>query len=80
MINDAINLEIHFESLIKTVRKLNLDDKYKLSALLEKQIAEVEEKIWEQDSNVKNEIKEARQAYRNGDCITVDDYIAHGHK
>jgi hypothetical protein len=48
----------------------------RLWELLEEQIAQAEEEAWEQDPTVQAEIREARAAYRSGDYVIIDEYIA----
>ncbi len=71
-----VRLSIPFESLVKSVRGLGLKEKRLLWELLNEQMSRVEEDLWEQDAVVRSEIREARAAYRAGDYVTIDEYIA----
>jgi len=51
-------------------------DKFRLWELLDEQMADVEEEMWDEDPAVQAEIREARAAYQAGDYITIDEYIA----
>lgn len=76
MAHGTVKLAIPITSLLDTVAELSLKDKRRLLAMLEEQIAQTEEERWDQDPKVQAEIREARDAYRAGDCVTVDEYIA----
>jgi len=47
--------------------------------LLDEQLAQAEEQAWEQDTTVEAEMREARAAYRAGDYMTIDQYVAQRH-
>ena len=72
----AVRLSIPFESLVKSVRELGLKEKRLLWELLDEQMAQIEEDLWERDPAVRSEIQEARAAYQAGDYVTIDEYIA----
>ena len=72
----AVRLSIPFESLVKSVRELGLKEKRLLWELLDEQMAQIEEDLWERDTAVRPEIQEARAAYQAGDYVTIDEYIA----
>jgi len=76
MTHNTIKLSIPFESLVGAISNLSLEDKVTLSQLLEEQLAQSEEEIWEQDPTVRSEIEEARAAYQAGDYLTIEDYAA----
>jgi hypothetical protein len=76
MAQESVRLLIPFESLVDSVTGLSLRDKLRLWELLDEQIAQAEEKVWEQDPTVQAEIREARAAYQAGDYVTIDEYIA----
>jgi hypothetical protein len=76
MARKPVQMSIPFESLLAAVAHLSLEDKQTLFQLLNEEMAQVEEEVWEQDSSVASEIQEARAAYRAGDYVTIDEYIA----
>lgn len=76
MSQENVKLFIPFKSLIESVSELNLDEKRRLWELLEKQIAQADEDLLEQDPKVRSEIEEARAAYKAKDYVTIDEYIA----
>jgi len=69
-------VKIPFDSLVDSVTKLHLRDKFRLWELLDEQMADVEEELWDEDPAVQAEIREARDAYQAGDYATIDKYIA----
>ena len=76
MTQESVELLIPFESLVKSITKLRMRDKFRLWELLDEQMAYNEEKAWEEDPSVQAEIQEARAAYQAGDYVTIDEYIA----
>ncbi|MBC2694332.1 MAG: hypothetical protein HF982_03455 [Desulfobacteraceae bacterium] len=76
MTQESVELLIPFESLVKSITKLRMKDKFRLWELLDEEMAHAEEKIWEKDPIVQAEIQEARNAYQVGDYVTIDEYIA----
>ena len=76
MAPESVELSIPFESLVDSVTKLHLRDKFRLWELLDEQMADAEEGAWDEDSAVQAEIREARDAYQAGDCVTTDEHIA----
>ncbi len=76
MAPESVELSIPFDSLVDSVTKLHLRDKFRLWELLDEQMADVEEDAWDEDPAVQAEIREARAAYQAGDYVTIDEYIA----
>jgi len=76
MAPESVELSIPSESLVDSVTKLHLRDKFRLWELLDEQMADAEEGAWDEDSAVQAEIREARDAYQAGDYVTIDEYIA----
>jgi hypothetical protein len=60
---------IPFEALVKSVVELRPEDKRRLWELLNEEIAQSEEEVWEQGQTVQAQIWEARAAYQTGDDI-----------
>jgi len=73
---EIVELSIPFESLIECIEKLNMQEKIRLWEMLNEQLSQVEEELLEQDSIIKAEIQEARNAYQAGDYITIDEYVS----
>ena len=76
MTQESVELLIPFESLVKSITKLRMRDKFRLWELLDEQMPYTDEKAWEEDPSVQAEIREARAAYQAGDYVTIDEYIA----
>ncbi len=76
MSHTTVKLLIPFESLVDSISKLSPREKLRLWELLDEQITRAEEELWEQDSTVQAEIREARAAYQSGDYVTIDEYLA----
>lgn len=76
MSQENIQVMIPFQVLVDFVSGLNLKDKRRLWELLDEELAQAEERLWEQDSTSQAEIQEARAAYQAGDYVTIDEYIA----
>ena len=76
MSQSTVELWIPFESLVDSITKLSSTEKRRLWELLDEQVAQAEEELWEQDSTVQAEIREARAAYQSGDYVTIDEYLA----
>ena len=75
MTQENVQLVIPFQALVDCIAGLNLDDKRRLWELLNEEIVQVEERLWEQDPEIQTEIREARAAYQTGDYVTIDEYI-----
>jgi len=75
MAQESVRLLIPFKSLVDSIAELGLRDKLRLWELLNEQIAQTEEEVWEQDPTVQAEIRQARAAYQAGDYVTVDEHI-----
>lgn len=76
MAKKKVKLVVPFESLVQSIAELSFEDKRRIWALLEGELAHLEEETWEQDPTVRAEIQEARAAYDTGDYLTIDEYIA----
>jgi len=77
MAKKNIKLTVPFESLLKCVSDLKVQDKLHLLALLESELAQIEEEAWEKDPSIRAEIQEARAAFESGDYITIDEYLGY---
>ena len=80
MAHETVKLLIPFQTLIDSIAELSLEDKHRLWELLDEQIAQIEEELWEQDPKAQEEIREARAAYEAGDYVTIDEYVAQQEK
>ncbi len=77
MTQETVRLSIPFESLVDSVSQLDIVDKFRLWKVLDEQIAQAEEEMWEQDPAIQAEIQEARAAYQAGDYVTIDELKSH---
>ncbi|WP_414755975.1 hypothetical protein [Anabaena sp. CCY 9910] len=75
MSQETVKLQIPLESLLKAISSLDLEEKRKLWQVLEVEIAQAEEDLLEQDPVVLLEVEEARNAYKSGDYLTIEQYI-----
>ncbi len=77
MTQETVRLLVPFESLVDSVSQLDIVDKFRLWKVLDEQIAQAEEEMWEQDPAIQTEIQEARAAYQAGDYVTIDELKSH---
>lgn len=75
MTQQTVRLQIPFESLVNAIASLGLEEKRRLWQLLDEEIAQAEEDLFEQDPTVQAEIQEARDAYQTGNYQTIEEYI-----
>lgn len=71
----GVNLQVPFESIVNAMASLSLEEKRKLVEILEDSIFEAEEDF-ENDPEILAEVEEAREAYRQGEHKTIQEYIA----
>jgi len=76
MAQTEVKLTIPFEALLHSIAHLDLNQKRQLWRLLEEEMAQAEEELWEQDPAFQAELAEARAAYQAGDTVTLDEYLA----
>ncbi len=67
MTQEALNKQVDFTYLIQAISSLNFEQKRQILELLEQQI---------EDEQEKEEVLEAKEAYENGDYLTLEEYIA----
>ena len=51
-----------------------------IESILEQKIEQAEEDLWDQDSVMQVEIREARADYAAGNYVTLDEYLQHPHE
>lgn len=76
MIHEPVKLLLPFDVLVDSITQMGINDKRRLWEVLEEQMAQAEEELWERDSTIQAEIREARSDYEKGDFVTFDEYIA----
>lgn len=75
----TVNISIPFQSLKESISQISLDEKIKIADILESEIIK-EFDILEKKNKVKQEIKDARKAYKDGEFSTLDDYLSKRNK
>ena len=80
MIHTTVQMQIPFESLIESISRLGLEEKRQIESILEQQIEQAEEDLWDRDPIVQAEIREARADYAAGNYVTLDEYLQHPHE
>ena len=68
-----VNISVPFKSLVSSVRLLKYEEKVELLEVIEEQI---EEELLTRNPFIKQEIDEARTAYKVGDYVTLKEYKA----
>lgn len=76
MANDSVKLSVPFTSLVAAISELDLQDKRTLLEMLEEEIGQLEEEIWEKQPTLQAELKQARVEYAEGDFISIEEYIS----
>ncbi|MFQ5771930.1 MAG: hypothetical protein ACE5HX_15450 [bacterium] len=75
MIPVNVQISIPFDSLIESVKNLNISEKRQLWEIIEEQLSQYEEEQLESDPSISKQIADAREAYKTGDYQTLDDYM-----
>jgi hypothetical protein len=63
-------------SAIESINALSLEEKHQLWLILDEAIAQAEEKDWLEDDETASEIQQVREEYKQGECITFNEYLA----
>jgi len=71
----TINIQVPFEFLLQALQTLSPGEKYTLLEQLEDDLFQSEEDV-ETDPIVSAAVLASRQAYQQGDYVTIQDYIA----
>ncbi|MBL1203599.1 MAG: hypothetical protein FWK04_32160 [Nostoc sp. GBBB01] len=71
-----VKLHLSLEVLAEAISSLDLTEKRQLQELIEQQIFEAEEALYEDDAETQAEIQAVRAEYRDGESITLDEYLA----
>ena len=71
----TINIQVPFEFLLQALQTLSPGEKYTLLEQLEDDLFQSEEDV-ETDPFVSAAVLASRQAYQQGDYVTIQDYIA----
>jgi hypothetical protein len=71
-----VKLQLSLEALAEAISSLDLQEKRQLQELIEQQIFEAEEALYEDDAETLAEIQAVRAEYKDGESITIDEYLA----
>lgn len=75
MMTTTVNLQISLESLIQAVSTPEFNAKKQLLDVIEQQIFEAEEEMYQEDPDTMAEIEAVQAECENGELTTVDDFI-----
>ncbi|KAB8335395.1 hypothetical protein SD80_003480 [Scytonema tolypothrichoides VB-61278] len=71
-----VKLQLSLEALAEVISSLNLEEKRQLQEIIEQQIVETEEALYEDDAETQAEIQAVRAEYTVGEYTTLDEYLA----
>jgi hypothetical protein len=71
-----VKLQLSLEILAEAISSLDLIEKRQLQELIEQQIFEAEEALYEDDTETLAEIQAVRAEYSDGESVTIDEYLA----
>ncbi len=71
-----VKLQLSLEALVEVISSLNLEEKHQLQEIIEQQIFEAEEALYEDDAETQAEIQTVRAEYAVGEYTTMDEYLA----
>jgi hypothetical protein len=71
-----VKLQLSLEVLAQAISSLDLTEKRQLQELIEQQIFADEEALYQDDAETQAEIQAVRAEYRDGESITLDEYLA----
>ncbi|MEH2079829.1 MAG: hypothetical protein V7K89_07380 [Nostoc sp.] len=71
-----VKLQLSLETLTEAISSLDLTEKRQLQELIEQQIFEAEEALYEDNADTLAEIQAVRAEYSNGESVTIDEYLA----
>lgn len=71
-----VKVQLSLETLAEAISSLDLTEKRQLQELIEQQIFEAEEALYEDDAETLAEIQAVRAEYNNGESVTIEEYLA----
>ena len=71
-----VKLQLSLETLAEAISSLDLTEKRQLQELIEQQIFEAEEALYEDDAETLVEIQAVHAEYKNGESVTIEEYLA----
>lgn len=72
----TIKLQLSLDNLIEAITSLDLQEKCSLREVIEQQIFEAEEELYQEDSETVAEIQSVHAEYETGEYLTFDEYLA----
>jgi hypothetical protein len=72
----VVKLQLSLEDLAEAIASLDLQEKLQLQEIIEQQIFEAEEDLYEDDPETRAEIQAVRAEYAAGEYLTIDEYLA----
>jgi hypothetical protein len=70
-----VKLQLSLEDLAAAISSLNLEEKRQLQDIIEQQIFEAEEALYEDDAETQVEIQAVRAEYAVGEYMTMAEYV-----
>jgi hypothetical protein len=70
-----VQLQLSLEALAEAISSLDLEEKRQLQEMIEQQIFEAEEALYEDDAETQEEIQSVRAEYALGESTTMDEYL-----
>lgn len=74
----TLTLELTLDQLITAINCLDFEEKCQLKELIEQQIFEKEEENYQDNFETKEELELIRKEYKEGEYITLDQFLAQG--
>lgn len=71
-----VKLQLSLETLAEAISSLDLTEKRQLQELIEQQIFEAEEALYEDNAETLAEIEAVRAEYKDGESVNIDEYLA----
>lgn len=72
----TFKLQLSLQDLAEAIASLDLEEKRQLQEMIEQQIFEAEEDLYEDDPDTQAEIQAVRAEYEAGEYLTMDEYLA----
>ena len=72
----TVKLQLSLETLIEAITSLDLKEKCRLREVIEQQIFELEEELYEDDPETRAELQSVCAEYEASDYLTLDEYLA----
>lgn len=77
---DIVKVQLSLEALAEAISSLDLTEKRQLQELIEQQIFEAEEALYEDDAETQVEIQAVRTEYKDSESVTINEYLANRSK